>query len=189
MLKYLLLILLLALALLTPKLCLVIAATAVFLIAVFVPFELYSNRRQTRRAVNKAGGRIVFVYTSRRGWNELVVNNILPLLEDEGILPLNRTGGRDGNDEVLLQVIRAECTRRYGWGSGPPAPFFASLQGYHRRAWIFTPLHGELLPYKYQRRRSRDTQQFIQPIIDSALQTHRASIRDRWRGTPAQVSL
>lgn len=103
-------------------------------------------------------GKQYLVYTRRHGWNEFVVNNLLPVVGHTTEAVLIPHGGRDPWPWL---------TARIHWATiGQKKPLIASVSwtGVHS-----STLHETLLPLKSHGARDADVQQQLQAILTKRL--------------------
>jgi hypothetical protein len=128
-----------------------------------------ADRRSGRRAFGDLGGRTILVYTRKRGWNETIVNNVLPLLPPERVRVLVRQCLTDPVNHTLYRLVGEHCWRS---GHRESMPYLISLTTAKTEKARVVGLHKSLLPFKRSAKRSAATQAAIRPILDEALREH-----------------
>lgn len=145
--------------------------------AIASPWLCLRRWRRRRNAMKSLASRAVFVWSSNRGWDALVRNNVLPLLDDCNVYALHRRRKKPTPEAWLYQAVQEDLHR---FGCWPPVPFVASLDEKAKRFHKVTSLNATLRPLKPCGKRSVATQEAVCPILREAFREHglSAAVRD-----------
>ncbi len=154
---------------------LIVVVVVVFCLALVVVSPWLGLRRwRRRRSVTASlGDRAVFVWSSRRGWDALIRNNVLPLLNDRGVRPVWRRRTKTPPEELLWTVLQADL---HQLRCRPSVPFIVSLDEKAKRFSKVTSLNAKLRSLKSCGRRSTAAQEAVRPILCEAFREHGVSL-------------
>lgn len=154
---------------------LIVVVVVVFCLALVVASPWLGLRRwRRRRSVTASlGDRAVFVWSSRRGWDALIRNNVLPLLDDRSVRAVWRRRTKALPEKRLWTVLQADLHQLRCW---PSVPFIASLDEKAKRFSKVTSLNAKLRPFKLRGKRSAATQEAVRPILCEAFRGHGVSL-------------
>lgn len=160
-------------------------AVAVFLVLVSIPFALVylvvANRIlepwRRRRFRRRYAGRVVLVWTSRRGWHDFVVNNVLPVLP-QGAMTIYQRKARPAVPSEDGFPIRYVCEKPLS------RPYLVSIAPRGCFAILLNPELGQL---KGHAARDPEVQRQVARILERAVQAASAGQKRYYGGSSAST--
>ena len=128
-----------------------IVALIVLLSPIWIPIVLVVAAKEAitrRRVIRQNEGLCFFYYSSRRGWNEFVLNNVLPVLPATVVAVQVRGRGRDRYDR--RRHVLGGCLWKLF--NTVRHPYLLAVRAHRVRG---VALHERLLPMKAHARRVR----------------------------------
>ena len=144
----------------------VIVGALFFLVMSLVAFPVacLHRRRLWRRFYREHNGAALFVWGSRHGWHDFVVNNVLPVLPGQA-RSCHEVRRSEDDWKVLLKALREKQNR------AEARPYLA-LVG--RNEVEFVSLNGPLRLMKQHARRDPSVQRHVGQLIGDVIRTRRA---------------
>lgn len=134
-----------------------------------------ADRRRLRRALKILHGRIILVWSRRHGWNELMVNNVLPVLNLDEVYPHCRqtTLEKRGSDPLAgaLYDLVVQLPRRM---ETPISPFLLSLCPATGKVTSITLLNSRFQQFRTLGQKSEVAQAAIRPVLQAMIDAHGA---------------
>ncbi len=140
-------------------------ASAALAVALLVLWDFARRAPHIRRARQRLAGKVVLVYSRRRGWAPLIENNVVPLLEPHAVEVVQYRSRPDRTPRWDMEVIWSNCPRH---PNRPSIPFLIRI-GTNRQSARIASLRIGLLPFKHCVKRSETTQAAIRPLLEQAL--------------------
>jgi hypothetical protein len=144
------------------------------LVTLVLPYVIVAEGIRDRRAIRNVGARLVFSYSPRHGWNEFVVNNVLPVLDAADWIVLQTRRLHADPVNRLQRLLPAPPGWKFGMASFVPA-IVLFRRGRVRRLTI--PMRERLRPLKSCGKKSRDTQAAVECVIVDTLREHGIELR------------
>jgi len=142
-----------------------LCATVILAVAFLLLVDFMKHAPDRRRARQRLAGRIVLVYSRRRGWAPLIENNVVPLLKPHAVEVLRYASRPDRTPQWDMEVIWSNCPRH---PNRPSIPFLIRI-GTIRQPARIASLRVGLLPFKHCVKRSETTQAALRPLLEQAL--------------------